>query len=86
MLKFFDMDPASGMEKIRIRDGKSRIRDVYPGSATLVDLLFLDITLMTYSIFMAIMTMSGSPGATLSPGPTITLHIITFNKILKTQR
>jgi hypothetical protein len=35
ILKFFDADPGSGMEKIRIRDGKFRIRDKHPGSATL---------------------------------------------------
>jgi hypothetical protein len=34
--KFFDAHPGSGMEKIRIRDGKIWIRDVFPGSATLV--------------------------------------------------
>jgi hypothetical protein len=44
--KFFDADPGSGMEKIRIRDGKksdpgygmekTRIRDKHPGSATLI--------------------------------------------------
>jgi hypothetical protein len=27
ILKFFDADPGSGMETVRIRDGKSRIRD-----------------------------------------------------------
>jgi hypothetical protein len=32
ILKFFDADPGSGMEKIRIR-----IRDKHPGSATLMD-------------------------------------------------
>jgi hypothetical protein len=35
ILKFFDEDPGSGMETVRIRDGKRRIRDKYPGSATL---------------------------------------------------
>jgi hypothetical protein len=40
ILKFFDADPGSGMEKIRIRDGKnsdpgSGIRDKCPESATL---------------------------------------------------
>ncbi len=47
IIKFFDADPGSGMEKfgsgmekIRIRDGKnpgpgSGINNVYPGSATL---------------------------------------------------
>jgi hypothetical protein len=38
--KFFDEDPGSGMEKVRIRDPGwkkvgSRIRDKHPGSATL---------------------------------------------------
>ncbi len=32
ILKFFDADPGSGTEKIRIRDGKIRFRD--PGSET----------------------------------------------------
>jgi hypothetical protein len=39
ILKFFDADPGSGMETIRIRDPgmeKSRIRDKHPGSATLL--------------------------------------------------
>ena len=36
ILKFFNEDPGSGMETVRIRDGKSRIRDKNPGSATLV--------------------------------------------------
>jgi hypothetical protein len=31
ILKFFDADKESGMEKIRIRDGKKRIRDKHPG-------------------------------------------------------
>jgi hypothetical protein len=31
ILKFYDADPGSG-----IRDGKSRIRDKHPGSATLL--------------------------------------------------
>jgi hypothetical protein len=40
ILKFFDEDPGSGMETVRIRDPgsgmeKSRIRDKHPGSATL---------------------------------------------------
>jgi hypothetical protein len=38
ILKFFDADPGSGMETVRIRDPglkKSRIRDKHPGSATL---------------------------------------------------
>jgi hypothetical protein len=45
ILKFFDEDPGSGMETVRIRDlgwrqfgsgmEKSRIRDKHPGSATL---------------------------------------------------
>jgi hypothetical protein len=37
--KFFDADPGSGKETIRIRDPgmeKSRIRDKHPGSATLL--------------------------------------------------
>ena len=38
ILKFFDDDPGSGMEPLRIRDGKksdpgSGIRDKHPGSA-----------------------------------------------------
>ncbi len=36
ILQFFDADPESEMETIRIRDGKSRIRDKHPGSATLI--------------------------------------------------
>ncbi len=38
ILKFFDADPGSEMEKIRsgIRDGKFRIRDKHSGSATQV--------------------------------------------------
>jgi hypothetical protein len=40
ILKFFDADPGSGMEKIRIWDGKSQIRD--PGSATLSILFFMN--------------------------------------------
>jgi hypothetical protein len=32
-LEFFDADPGSGMEKIRIQDGKKL--DKHPGSATL---------------------------------------------------
>jgi hypothetical protein len=41
ILKFFDADPGSGMEKIRILDPRSglkkiRIRDKHPESATLV--------------------------------------------------
>ncbi len=46
ILKFFDADTGSGMEKFRIRDGKnfgsemekfgSEIRDKHPGSATLL--------------------------------------------------
>jgi hypothetical protein len=41
ILKFFDADPESGMERIRIWDGKIRIRapDKYPGSATLLNIL-----------------------------------------------
>jgi hypothetical protein len=35
ILKFFEANPGSEMEKIRIRDGKILIRDVYPDSATL---------------------------------------------------
>ncbi len=37
ILKFFDASPGSGKEKIPIREPgwKIRIRDVYPGSATL---------------------------------------------------
>jgi hypothetical protein len=40
ILKFYDEDPGSGMETVRIRDPGwkkvgSGIRDVYPGSATL---------------------------------------------------
>jgi hypothetical protein len=31
ILKFFDEDPGSGMETVRIRDGKSRIRDPRSG-------------------------------------------------------
>jgi hypothetical protein len=37
MLKFFDADPESGIEKIKIRypgSGMPRIRDKHPGSAT----------------------------------------------------
>jgi hypothetical protein len=45
ILKFFDADPGSGMEKIRIRDLRwkkfgSRINK-HPGSATLVQFLIL---------------------------------------------
>ncbi len=41
ILKFFDEDPGSGMETVRIRDSgsgmeKSRIRDKHPRSVTLV--------------------------------------------------
>jgi hypothetical protein len=46
ILKFLDADPGSGMETVRIRDGKksdpgwkkvgSGIRDKHPGSATLL--------------------------------------------------
>jgi hypothetical protein len=41
ILKFFDADPGSGMETVRIRDPGwkkvgSGIRDKHPGSATLV--------------------------------------------------
>jgi hypothetical protein len=37
ILKFFDADPGSGLEKIRFRDRKkNRIRDKHPGSATLL--------------------------------------------------
>jgi hypothetical protein len=44
MLKFFDADPGSGMEKIRIRDPVwetfgSGLRDKHPGSATLLESL-----------------------------------------------
>jgi hypothetical protein len=39
ILKFFYTDPGYGMEKIRIRDGKIRIRDKHPGSAALVSYL-----------------------------------------------
>jgi hypothetical protein len=40
ILKFFDADPGSGMEKVRIWDGKNKnldpvFRDKHPGSATL---------------------------------------------------
>jgi hypothetical protein len=35
ILKFFNADPGSVMEKIRIRDEKIRIRDKHPSSATL---------------------------------------------------
>ncbi len=35
ILKFFYADPASGMEKIRIMDGKKWIRDKHPRFATL---------------------------------------------------
>jgi hypothetical protein len=35
ILKFFDADP--GWKKIRIRDGKVRIRDKHPGSVTLAE-------------------------------------------------
>ncbi len=35
ILKFFDGDPGSGMEKIGSRMEKIRIRDKHPGSATL---------------------------------------------------
>ncbi len=42
ILKFFDADPGSVMETVRIRDPrfgmeKSRIRDKHPGSASLVE-------------------------------------------------
>jgi hypothetical protein len=45
ILKFFDEDPGSGMETVRIRDPGwkkvgSGIRDKYPGSATLHTLQF----------------------------------------------
>ncbi len=48
--KFFDLDPGSGMEKFRIRDGEIRIRDKNPRSATLVaaKFLFLDFLKKTY--------------------------------------
>jgi hypothetical protein len=41
IFKFFDEDPGSGMETVRIRDPgsgmeKSLIRDKHPGSATLL--------------------------------------------------
>jgi hypothetical protein len=32
VLKFFDAGTGSGMENLRIRDGKIRIRDKHPGS------------------------------------------------------
>ncbi len=41
ILKFFDADPGSGIETVRIWDGKSRIRDKHPDSATLVKYVFL---------------------------------------------
>jgi hypothetical protein len=44
-LKFFDEDPGSGMETVRIRDPGwkkvgSGIRDKYPGSATLTNVKY----------------------------------------------
>jgi hypothetical protein len=39
ILKFFDADPDPGSFRSRIRDGKVRIRDKHPGSATLVPTL-----------------------------------------------
>jgi hypothetical protein len=36
ILKFFDADSGSGMEKIRIRDGKIQFRDKHPGFATML--------------------------------------------------
>jgi hypothetical protein len=36
MLKFFDANPGSGLEKFRNWDGKIQIRDKHPGSATLL--------------------------------------------------
>jgi hypothetical protein len=38
ILKFFDADPGSGMEKSRIRDPGSGIWDKHPGSATLTQI------------------------------------------------
>jgi hypothetical protein len=45
ILKFFDEDPGSGMETVRIRDPGwkkvgSGIRDKHPGSATLISPLY----------------------------------------------
>jgi hypothetical protein len=45
ILKFFDEDPGSGMETVRIRDQGwkkvgSGIRDKHPGSATLLNRCF----------------------------------------------
>ena len=45
-------------------------------------LRWVRVTLMTYSIFMAIMTISGSPAATAAPSSTITLK---FSWISKTR-
>jgi hypothetical protein len=36
ILKFFDADPGSGMEKIGSGMEKNRIRDKHPGSVTLL--------------------------------------------------
>ncbi len=38
ILKVFDANPGSGMEKIQIRDEKNWIRDKQPGSARLLEL------------------------------------------------
>jgi hypothetical protein len=48
ILKFFDEDPGSGMETVRIRDPGwnkvgSGIRDKHPGSATLVYTVFITV-------------------------------------------
>jgi hypothetical protein len=45
-IRILDVDPASGMEKFRIRDGKKSepafgIRDKHPGLATLFKILLL---------------------------------------------
>jgi hypothetical protein len=49
ILKFFDEDPGSGMETVRIRDPgwkkvESRIRDKHPGSATLQKILIFRVS------------------------------------------
>jgi hypothetical protein len=57
MLKFFDENPGSGMETVRIRDSGfkkvgSGIRDKHPGSATLMGgYVYLQLTSLKVLIF-----------------------------------
>jgi hypothetical protein len=76
ILKFFDEDPGSGMEKVRIRDPGwkkvgSGIRDKHPGSATLavgevLDTVFNDKFGLGYWFRIRIQGLEGRPAKKFS--------------------